>query len=44
MTGFEPLTSGIESNRSTNCDTTTAQYHIEIWFNSNHVSLVNLVS
>ena len=25
MTGFEPRTSGIGSNRSTNCATTTAQ-------------------
>ena len=26
MTGFEPRTSGIGSDRSTNCATTTAQF------------------
>ena len=31
MTGFEPWTSGIGSDRSTNWDTTTAPSHLFLW-------------
>ena len=35
MTGFEPQTSGVGSDRSTNCATTTALYNNLLLYNFN---------